>query len=313
MENQPQNSIPEIKPAHHLPLKYWLPALVVFALLAGTLIYYCTYVFDIDLDSEVSVSESQTVKNQADQQEDWKTYRNEEFEFEYPKEAQTISDFSQNMPGSRPNIQGVEFTFSGNIYTIEQPASMSMFNSLADWINNAFDADNDITHYNNVIVGNQKGYSHKTEAVTYTALNDKVYKLYASEASDGKQVQSKNISDPIYSHLISSFRFTNQTSQADTAGWKTYQNDTYGFEIKYPKDWIIEYPEIGFRGIQVYFWKNKSSPQFFWVNVSDHRIQSDQASTASKNLLDGLPTQESYQDLGDYYILSTKKGTYYYE
>ena len=35
-------------------------------------------------------------------------------------------------------------------------------------------------------------------------------------------------------------RFINQT---DTSDWKTYRNEKYGFEFKYPKDWDLSYPE----------------------------------------------------------------------
>ena len=32
----------------------------------------------------------------------------------------------------------------------------------------------------------------------------------------------------------------NNNSEIDTSNWKTYQNERYGYEIKYPKDWILE-------------------------------------------------------------------------
>jgi len=33
--------------------------------------------------------------------------------------------------------------------------------------------------------------------------------------------------------------------ELDTSDWKVYRNEEYGFEIKYPKDWVIDSPAYG--------------------------------------------------------------------
>jgi hypothetical protein len=49
----------------------------------------------------------------------------------------------------------------------------------------------------------------------------------------------------LFDQILSTFKFTqmgNESSQeADsTAGWKTYTNAEYGFEFKYPKNWVLD-------------------------------------------------------------------------
>ncbi|MEO8637617.1 MAG: PsbP-related protein [Candidatus Taylorbacteria bacterium] len=50
----------------------------------------------------------------------------------------------------------------------------------------------------------------------------------------------------------------NQTDN-ETKDWKTYKNEQYGFEFKYPKDWIIENNDIYDGGVAV--WSSKAEKQ----------------------------------------------------
>lgn len=51
----------------------------------------------------------------------------------------------------------------------------------------------------------------------------------------------QGINDSLYNQIISTFKFLNSS---ETTGWKTYKNNEYGFEFKYPKNYIASDLEI---------------------------------------------------------------------
>lgn len=51
---------------------------------------------------------------------------------------------------------------------------------------------------------------------------------------------------------------TISNSQNETADWKTYRNDEYEFEFKYPKDWILNNQKVGSRIVSIISPENES-------------------------------------------------------
>lgn len=76
----------------------------------------------------------------------------------------------------------------------------------------------------------------KLSIITYYFLkNGIIYGLYFNPSSKGKD--GPEIYKPVFSQILSTFKFTNQDPAADTTTWKTYSNSRWKYSLKYPIDW----------------------------------------------------------------------------
>ena len=99
-----------------------------------------------------------------------------------------------------------------------------------------------------------------------------------------------------------------ETSKLDTTGWKTYRNEKYGFEVKYPNDWAtFEQTDKGFdvsSSSEPWIWsaQNQVGPPAHWREISLYlnENQSDAFNYYTEKF-------EREMQSGSYQVCSSKK------
>ncbi len=161
-------------------------------------------------------TESVAVTNEMDT---WKTYRNEDygFEFKYPDNFNNFNVLDTSVGGSKI----LHFCFSTN--SSNYPSGRCGSDGKAELFlilsmpKNEWDS-------------NQEG---GTGILNYLGERDGVvfgYDRSQDAPKDLKLVYSK------VGSFLSTFKFINEN---DISTWKTYRNDEYGFEFKYPEEAVI--------------------------------------------------------------------------
>jgi len=214
--------------------KYILIILILAVIVGGGILGYSRY-FKKEISSLSKFPEIKKPEKSKIEEEtaDWVTYKNEEygFEFKYPKE------FAENkFCMARETEGGIEV---GRFIYISIEDSKGL--NLSEYIDSVFPKEFNIESKENITVGGEEAvkiiYSFSGPGAYGEAvflLKDKKAYLFEFAYGNNPCVAHKLGIDEFdaFEYIISTFKFLEE----ETANWKTYRNEKYGFEIKYPSD-----------------------------------------------------------------------------
>lgn len=197
----------------------------------------------------VKPSETQTQQSlQMIDISDWKTYTNNQYGFELKYPSNWVIE---NTVDVEPNIREEKGFFDGlggnvRLTIYKNPNNLSA----KDWyqqtlVGYEFSSEAGSPKYDgklDKIESVQNGIRVITPRPNY--INNRVFiktgnSIIRIGTNYSESDSSKESRILLFDKILSTFKFVNSGSKIDTSNWKTYVNSQYGFEIEYPKDWIL--------------------------------------------------------------------------
>ena len=256
--NQPTIEQPVTPPTSSIfRTRFWFTiigtVLVTALVWTGIWWWYRENVAPLELSPTPTVSQDETSS--------WKTYRNDQygFEFRYPSHWGKADNTGSGYDNSNPYLLiwagAVSRSQCQDLGCPPKPGDRDEFTK-----GDTFQGAPPLNPWFEILrVHGDTWISIQVTDVNKNCSSETDCQQYLSLASlDGKT----RVDNPNYQtyndfiELISTFKFTNS---ADTSTWKTYRNDQYGFEFRYPEGFVLEGPGLEFQiGITSFEWNRDS-------------------------------------------------------
>jgi hypothetical protein len=185
----------------------------------------------------------------------WNTYKNEEYEYKinYPDSWSLGGNTGSYCPGVSKQCYTRFFTIQGEespkiyIYNPSPDAiTIKKYNPFASKAPNIFEIEKDmkLIKTEKEMIKDSEYYFEKFFYVPQEGVEKESIILVkwvagSFENSGAIVIYYKDETDKnlkIFNQMLSTLRFIKD----ETADWKTYTNEEYRFEMKYPKDWLVQ-------------------------------------------------------------------------
>jgi len=176
----------------------------------------------------------------------WETYEGDGFVFKYPVDWQ-IKKYTDVVTLYPPEVE-----INGSDMSLMNAPKISIITNLNKTIdkyeqgNKTEQGTEFITGWKKVAIDNVGGIYYETNQCAPQCSSDTIvpYKNIGSLIISLSSTAKANGYTQIYDQILSTFKFTDKSSELDASNWKTYNSSVEKATFKYPPNWKIVEPSI---------------------------------------------------------------------